>query len=126
MRTPLLFSVSLLSGCLLGCGPEQHSAEFYAKPENAAEFAKALEICKKSGLSQKEKCASVWQAKMDMDKAADEALIKQITTDMKGTTSVPQSPRRLPVADPVAPQKAPPKAPQEVRATADADPPHQN
>jgi hypothetical protein len=72
------FSLFIVTAVLLaGCGPEDRPVEFYIKAENAAEFAHALEICRKSGLSQKGKCASVWQAKAKMDIAEDKAMVER-------------------------------------------------
>ena len=93
-------SISVLAAVLLaGCGPQDRSAEFYTQAENAAEFEHALEICKKSGLSQKDKCVAVWQAKSQMDAAEDRALRKRAVSELYGVTVVPKSPVREPVSE---------------------------
>ncbi len=101
------FSIFIVTAVLLaGCGPEDRPVEFYTKAENAAEFAQALEICKKSGLSQKDKCASVWQAKSKMDMAEDKAMVERAIRESEGTTIVPQSRRQAPAAQTNPSQKA--------------------
>jgi hypothetical protein len=96
-------SVSVLAAVLLaGCGPQDRAPEFYTQTENAAEFAKALDVCKKSGLSQKEKCAAVWQAKVQMDKAEDRALLERAISQTEGATIVPQSPKQVTGSEPVS------------------------
>ena len=99
MRVSLFLFSMLTAGFLAGCGPQDRPAEFYTKAENAAEFAQALETCKKSGLSQKEKCAAVWQAKAKLDAAEDKALRDRAVSEMGGTTIVPQSPKQGPVPE---------------------------
>jgi hypothetical protein len=113
-------SFSILAAVLLSaCGPQERPADFYLKAENAAEFAHALEICNKSGLSQKGKCTAVWQAKLQMDIAEDKALRERALSELGGTTIVPQSPRQAPVSEAASPRKAP----QEETATAEPSKP---
>ena len=101
------FSISVIAAVLMtGCGPQDRSVEFYTQAENAAEFENALEICKKSGLSQKNKCVAVWQAKAKVDAAEDKELRERAISEMGGTTVVPQSPRQAPVSVGVSPNKA--------------------
>ncbi|MEN9709407.1 MAG: hypothetical protein RIQ68_1815 [Pseudomonadota bacterium] len=115
MRASSLFVAVLAAVLLAACGPQDRSPEFYAKAENAAEFARALEVCKKSGLSQKDRCVAVWQAKGQMDVAEDRALLERAIRQMEGATIVPQSPGQVTVSEPVSPRR-PPNA-----ATAAAD-----
>lgn len=102
MRVSSLSLAALAAVLLTGCGPQERSPEFYTQSENAAEFAQALDVCKKSGLSQKEKCASVWQAKVQMDKAEDRALLERAISQSEGTTIVPQSPKQLTGSEPLS------------------------
>ena len=96
-----LFSSSLFALFFVaGCAPQEHPADFYTKPENAAEFAKALDVCSKSGFSLKDKCAAVWQAKMTMDIAADRVRYEQAIKEAGGVTTVPHTQPQAPVADP--------------------------
>ena len=69
MRAKFLIASLFLVPLLAGCSPEEEirSPEFYMQPENASEYAEALEICKKAGFTQKEMCAPVWQAKAHFD-----------------------------------------------------------
>ena len=108
MRAPAFFVSIFPALFLAACGPEDRSPDFYTKSENAAEFAKALDFCKKSGLSQKDRCASVWQAKMAMDKAEDRELFERAVMERAGITVVPQTPKPAPAAvpDPAASRKA--------------------
>ncbi len=119
MRAPTYCLVMLSTLFLTACGPEDRSPEFYSKSENAAEFAKALEFCKTSGLSQKDRCGAVWQAKMAMDKAEDRELFEPAILDRAGITLVPQSPKPGPAA--VPDPKSSRKASNAETAEADAD-----
>ena len=106
MRAPILYLSTLSVVLLAGCGPQDHPVEFYTKAENAAEFAKALEICSKSGLSQKDKCATVWQAKIVMDRAEDRELFERAVMERAGITVVPQAPKPAPVTENTPARKA--------------------
>ena len=100
------FSIPVIAAVFLaGCGPQDRSVEFYTQAENAAEFANAIEICKKSGLSKKDKCVAVWQAKAKMDAAEDKVLRERAISELGGTTVVPQSPRPAPVSGGISPRK---------------------
>ena len=123
MRASSFFTSILAAVLLSGCGPQDRSSEFYAKPENAAEFAQALKVCKKSGLSQKERCAAVWQAKGKMDVAEDRALLERAISEAGGTTIVPQSPKQVTVSEPV-PTSKPTRA--ETAAANEGKPPMRN
>lgn len=105
MRVPLFWVPALAVIFLTGCGPKERPAEFYTKAENAAEFAHALEVCKRSGLSHKDVCAAVWQAKAKMDFAEDQALAERAIREMGGTTVVPQSPKQPAVSEAASPRK---------------------
>jgi hypothetical protein len=101
---------------IVGCGPQEQarSPEFYQQPENAAEFAKALETCRTSGMGNKEKCSPVWQAKFAKDRAEERALVEQAragrgnSDQLEGGLSVvPQAPKAAPAPAPAAARRAP-------------------
>ncbi len=107
MRAPNFFVSLIAAGFLTACGPQERSPEFYEQADNAAEFTKAFEFCSKSGMSQKEKCAPVWQAKMKMDKAEERDLFERAIAERVGVTIVPQSRNQAPAAEKVSSRKAP-------------------
>ena len=123
MSTAAPRSILFAAVCLAGCAPqhEVRTAEFFLQPENAAEYAKALEVCKKSALSQKDQCAFVWKAKAAKDMEEDRASFARALRELRdqdgaegGVTVVEQAPRNAPVAAPSAPVRS-------GRETADAE-----
>jgi len=122
MRTPFILLAFMTTAFLAGCG-ESHpvrSVEFYKNPENSAEYAKALELCRTAGTRYKDMCVSVWQAKFAFDQAENQMLFEhevlerarakreqaaraaQEAKEAKegGLTIVPQTPRAVTAAPP--------------------------
>jgi hypothetical protein len=119
MRTSFAFIATAV--LIAGCSPQEQirTSDYYLRPENSAEFAKALETCRTSGMSNKEKCGPVWQAKFAVDRAEEKALIDKAMAEQDkgrrassdqgegGVSVVPQAPK--PAASAPMPARAVPK-----------------